>query len=203
MFVLVVTGGAGAGKSEAGCYFAERGAVVIDADAIAKDAIEPDGPAYRDVAAAFGKHVLDPVGRVRYDALAQSAFADARATATLNGIVHPHVTAEVNRRLAALSALPMSPPVVVIEIPLLTAVPQLTRSADRVLDLEADPRVRVARLVGRGMDEADALRRLARQGSEAERAELADTVIRNDGGPGDLREALAAFWAREVEPHVA
>ncbi|MBE0476401.1 MAG: dephospho-CoA kinase [Coriobacteriia bacterium] len=203
MFVLVLTGGAGAGKSEAGRFFSQRGAVVVDLDDVAKDMIEPKGPAYEAVVAEFGRGILDRDGRVRTAALAAAAFADAEATRRLNAAVHPHVTAEVRRLLGALAALPEPPAVVVLEVPLVTEVPEIAESADHVLTLEADPRVRVARLTARGMEESDALRRLARQGTEEERVALADSVIRNDGGSDELHGQLAAFWAREVVPHVA
>lgn len=203
MYVLVLTGGAGAGKSEAGRFFSERGAVVIDLDNLAKEVIEPDGAAYRAVLEEFGEGILGQHGRIRPDLLAAAAFRDSGSTKRLNAAVHPHVTRELNRMLAALSAIPVPPEVVVVEVPLLTEVPELAELADHVLDIEADPRVRVARLVDRGMEESDALRRMARQSTEEQRVALSGTVVRNDGDTGELRERLAAFWVREVAPHVA
>lgn len=174
MHVVVVTGGIGAGKSEAARFFAARGAVVLDADAIAKRLVLHDDAIRENLLAAFGPRILRSSGAVCTTALADAAFADRESAERLDSIVHPAVERALAAELAELRAAPEAP---------------------------AD--VRVARAAGRGMTEDDARRRAALQASDEARRALATTAVVNDGSLEDFRKQLDDFWRAEVEPHVA
>jgi dephospho-CoA kinase len=189
VILVGLTGGIGSGKSTVTRALAERGAVVVDADTIAREVVEPDGPGFAAVVARFGLGVLDHRGRLDRSALAEVVFGDEDARRDLNAIVHPLVAAETQRRVAA------TPPgsVVVMDVPLLV---EAARSGyDLVVIVEAPEDVRLARLAARGMDEADARRRMAAQASDAERRAVADVVLDNSGSPEDLERQVDRLWA--------
>lgn len=199
MFVIAVTGGLGAGKSTAADYLASRGAVVIALDEVAKRALQ-ESPAVRSrVVERFGDAVLGDDGRVDRRALAAAAFGDAQAATDLNAIVHPAAIDETRRALAQLAERD-DPPLVVLEIPLLAEAPALLDDADMVIAVEAPDDVRVARAVARGMREADARARIARQATDEQRAAIADAVIVNDGDENGLRRALERIFEESVVP---
>lgn len=194
MIVVVLAGGLGSGKSLAAEYFRSRGAVTLDLDEIAAQAMTPDSPMLARIAEEFGPTVLADDGSLDRAALARVAFVSAASTQRLNAIVHPAVIREVGPAIADLRLLPDPPSVVVIEVPLLAEAPVYAELADVVLTVVAPEHVRVARAVERGMDEADVRRRLAVQASDAERAELADVVVINDGSSERFQAELARFW---------
>src|SRR3954468_16839997 len=162
---------------------AERGAVIVDADRIAREVVEPGTPGLAAVVAAFGEEVLGPDGALDRPALAAVVFADPQARARLDGIVHPLVRA----RATELAAAAPADAVVVHDIPLLVETGQAGRY-DVVLVVQADPEVRVARLVARGLAEADARARIAAQATDEQRRAVADVVLDNSG----TRDELAA-----------
>jgi dephospho-CoA kinase len=199
MFVVVLTGGLGAGKSTAAEYFRGLGASIIDTDDVAHSVLAKGTPILERVVEAFGDDVLLADGTLDRAALARSAFASAGQTRKLNSIVHPAVAREVGPALAQLRLLSDQPRVVVFEVPLLVEAPVFRELGDVVLAIVAPEDVRVARAVAAGMDEADARRRVRAQATDAQRAEMADVVIVNDQGIDELREALGSFWAEHVE----
>ena len=169
---------------------ARRGAVVIDADAIAREVVEPGEPGLAAIVDRFGNGVLDDEGRLNRPKLAALVFDDAAARADLNAIVHPLVAVETARRIAA------APPdaIVVIDVPLLV---EAARSGyDVVVIVEAPETVRLERLVGRGMAPDDARRRMAAQASDADRRKVADVVLDNSGSEDDLERQIDALWAQ-------
>ncbi|MDQ1515448.1 MAG: dephospho-CoA kinase [Actinomycetota bacterium] len=171
---------------------ADCGAVVIDADAIARQVVEPGEPGLAAVVRRFGEGVLDGGGRLDRPALAALVFEDAAARADLNAIVHPLVGAESLRRMAAAPA----DSVVVLDVPLLV---EAARSGyDVVVIVEAPEDVRLERLVGRGMSLDDARRRMAAQAGDADRRKVADVVLDNSGSPEDLGRQVDALWAQLV-----
>ena len=185
-----LSGGIGSGKSTVARALARRGAIVIDADAIAREVVEPGEPALAAVIERFGAGVLDSAGRLDRPKLAALVFDDAAARADLNAIVHPRVAAETARRIAAAP----SDAVVVLDVPLLV---EAARSGyDAVVIVEAPEEVRLERLVGRGMSSDDARRRMATQASDAERRKVADVVLDNSGSPEDLVRQVDALWAQ-------
>ena len=190
MLRVGLSGGIGSGKSTVARALARRGAIVIDADAIAREVVEPGQPALAAVVERFGPEVLDRDGHLDRPKLAGLVFDDAGARADLNAIVHPRVAAETARRMAAAPA----DSVVVLDVPLLV---EAARSGyDLVVIVEAPEPVRLERLVARGMNPDDASKRMAAQASDADRRKVADVVLDNSGSEEDLERQLDALWAQ-------
>lgn len=190
MLRVGLSGGIGSGKSTVAQALARRGAVVVDADAIAREVVEPGTPGLEAVVQRFGAGVLDGGGRLDRPRLAALVFDDASARADLNAIVHPLVAAETARRLAAAPA----DSVVVIDVPLLV---EAARSGyDVVVIVEAPEAVRLQRLTGRGMSPDDARKRMGTQASDSDRRKVADVVIDNSGSPDELEGQIDALWAQ-------
>ena len=191
MVVVGLTGGIGSGKSTVAAMLAERGAVVVDADRLARDAVAVGTEGYRAVVDRFGSEVVAGDGALDRRALAGVVFDDPGALADLNAIVHPPVRAAIAERVAELAG---TDAVVVLEIPLLVESGR-SYGASQVIVVDCPEEEAVRRLVeGRGMDEADARRRIAAQVSRAERLAAADTVIDNAGSLEDLRRQVDALW---------
>jgi dephospho-CoA kinase len=203
MYVLAVTGGIGSGKSTATGLFGERGAVVIDLDDMAKALIGPGGPLADPVATAFGRELLTDERGIDHARLAALAFASPESARRLDAIVHPGVLAATQGALDMLDAQESPPAVVVISIPLLVEAPGFFEVVDSVLAISADEDVRLARLAARGMSQDDARARMDAQATDAERREIADWVLDNDGSLESFRHTLSLFWDREVAPRVA
>jgi len=193
-----LTGGIGSGKSTVSVLLAERGAVIVDADRIAREVVEPGTPGLAAVVSAFGDGVVGPDGGLDRPALAAVVFADAAARARLDGIVHPLVRARAAEVVAA------APPdaVLVHDIPLLVETGQAGRYA-LVLVVQADLDTRVARLVQRGMTEDDARARIAAQATDEQRAAVADVVLDNSGTREELATRVERFWTEQVLPRLS
>ena len=182
-----LTGGLASGKSTVARMLAERGATVIDADRLVAKLYRAGEPGARAAAELFGPGVLDAAGAVDHARLAGVVFTDPEARRRLERAVHPLVRerfAEIARGTEG---------VVVLEATLLVEA-GYAPDFDRVVTVEADPEVRLARSVARGMPEAEARRRLEAQGDGAERRAAADVVIRNDGGLEELERQVDALW---------
>jgi dephospho-CoA kinase len=189
-----LTGGIGSGKSEVSRRLAALGAVIIDADQLARDVVEPGTPGYDAVVATFGPGVVAPDGGLDRAALARVVFADEQARRSLEAIVHPLVRAE-GARLEQQAAARDPAAVVVHDIPLLVETGQ-TDVYDVVVVVDAPDEVRLQRLVEqRGMSPQEAAARLAAQASREERLALADLVIDNSGSLAELDEAVSRVWA--------
>jgi dephospho-CoA kinase len=188
-----LTGGIGSGKSTVSRLLAERGAVIVDADQIAREVVEPGTPGLAAVVDAFGQDVLAADGSLNRPALAAIVFADPEARGRLDGIVHPLVRA----RAGEVEAQAAPDAVVVHDIPLLVETGQ-AGSYDLVLVVEADPEIRVQRLVGRGLSEDDARARIAAQATDEQRRAVADVVLDNSGTPEQLADQVERFWAERV-----
>ena len=201
MYVVVVTGGLGAGKSLASSMMAELGAVVLDLDEIAKQLLEPGQPVADAVAFEFPDAVSDDGDFIDHAALASIAFATPAHTLKLNAIMHPAVAREVGPALADLRLMPQPPEVVVLEVPLLVEAPVFAEMADLVIAIAAPEGQRIDRAVAGGMAEDDARLRVSRQASDEERAALADRVIENTGTVDDLRSEVERVWNEAVKPH--
>ena len=184
-----LTGGVGSGKSTVATLLAEHGAVVIDADAIAREVVEPGTPGFDAVVAEFGDEVVGPDGRLDRPKLAGIVFGDESKRAQLNAIVHPLV----GRRTAELAQAAPPDAVVVYDIPLLVEG-NLAAGFDVVLVVEADRELRLARLAERGMAADDARERMAAQASDEQRREVADVVIENNDSLADLEAAVDDLW---------
>jgi dephospho-CoA kinase len=185
-----LSGGVGSGKSTVATMLADHGAVVIDADTIAREVVEPGTPGFDAVVSRFGAEVVAQ-GRLDRAALARIVFSDEQARADLNAIVHPLVGQRSDELAAA------APPgaVVVYDVPLLVES-GLAGRYDLVVIVLASERVRLARLAARGMDEADARSRIAAQAGDEQRVAAADVVIQNDGTVDELVDQVTALWSR-------
>src|SRR3954447_16924449 len=192
-----LTGGIGSGKSTVSALLAERGAVIVDADRIAREVVEPGTPGLAAGVAAFGAGVLGPDGGLARPALPAVVFADPQARARLDGIVHPLVRA----RAAELAAAAPAGAVGLHNTPLLVETGQAGRY-DLVLVVRADPEVRVARLVQRGLTKDDARARIAAQATDEQRAAVADVVLDNSGTREELAAQVDRFWSERVRPRL-
>src|SRR5215213_4491438 len=190
-----LTGGIGSGKSTVSALLAARGAVIVDADRIAREVVEPGTPGLSAIVEAFGDEVLAADGSLDRAALAGVVFADPEARRRLDGIVHPLV------RARAVELAGAAPPdaVVVHDVPLLVETGQAS-SYDLVLVVEADPATRLSRLVQRGLTAEDARARMAAQASDEQRRAVADVVLDNSGTQEQLAEQVDRFWAERVQP---
>ena len=189
MLRVGLTGGAGAGKSTVAARLRELGAVVIDADALAREVLEPGSDGLREVVDAFGDDLLRPDGTLNRAALAAIVFADPEQRRRLEQITHPRIAARTSQLLADAPG----DAVVVHDVPLLVEK-GLASAYDLVVVVDAPIEQRVERLVGRGMAEVDARARIAAQASDEERRTVADVWLVNDGAPDALRAAVDELW---------
>lgn len=186
-----LTGGIGSGKSEVSRRLAEHGAVIVDADAVAREVVEPGTPGLAEVVAEFGDGVLRPDGSLDRERLGSIVFADEERRGRLNAIVHPRV-GERMRELVE-----QAPPhaIVVYDVPLI-AENGLAGMYDLVVVVDASVEEQVRRLTERrGMTEADARARIAAQATREERLEIADRVIDNSGTLEALAAQVDELWA--------
>jgi dephospho-CoA kinase len=188
-----LTGGIGSGKSTVSRLLAEHGAVIVDADVIAREVVEPGTPGLAAIVEAFGSAILAADGSLDRPALAAVVFAEPDERRKLDGIVHPLVRA----RAVEVAAAAPSDAVVVHDVPLLAETGQAS-SYDLVVVVEADPGTRVARLVQRGLTAEDARARIAAQATDEERRAIADVVLDNSGTPERLAEQVDRFWDERV-----
>ncbi|WP_329241449.1 dephospho-CoA kinase [Streptomyces canus] len=190
MLKVGLTGGIGAGKSEVSRLLVEHGAVLIDADRIAREVVAPGTPGLAAVVAAFGEDVLAEDGGLDRPKLGSIVFADPDRLAELNSIVHPLVGAR-SRELESAAA---EDAVVIHDVPLL-AENALAPLYDLVIVVDASPETQLDRLVGlRGMTEQDARARMAAQATREKRLEIADVVIDNDVPLEELRRRVQEVW---------
>jgi dephospho-CoA kinase len=198
MLLIGLTGGIGSGKSAVATRLAELGAIVIDADAIAREVVEPGTDGLVQVVAEFGPDVLNATGELDRAALGRLVFADPQRRQALERIIHPRVRA----RSAEIVSTAPDDAVVVNDIPLLVETGQAKNFPLVIVVLAAED-VRVARLVrDRGMTEDDARARIAAQATDEQRREVADIVIVNDGTLDDLRVAVDAAWWDTIRTRV-
>lgn len=196
MLRVGLTGGIGAGKSEVARRLAGHGAVVIDADRLAREVVAPGTDGLAEVVARFGRGVLAADGSLDRAALAAVVFGDEPARRTLEAIIHPRVRA----RSAELAAAAPADAIVVNDVPLLVEA-GLAATYHLVLVVAAAETTRVARLVAdRGMSEAEAWARIRAQADEAARVAAADVLLRNEGTLDDLRAAVDAVWRDRLVP---
>jgi len=190
VILLGLTGGIGSGKSTVSALLAQRGAVIIDADAIVKELQEPGQPLLKELSAEFGDSIIREDGSLDRVALAGIAFSDKDRLAALNKIVHPAVGKEMNRRLEEQRS---TDNVVVLDIPLLAENPRKGLCGVIVVDVPVD--VAVSRLMEfRGFKEDDARARVANQTSREKRVAIADRIVDNSGDMSALEEQVAAVW---------
>ena len=191
MILVGLTGGIGSGKSTVSTLLAEKGAIIVDADAITRELQAPGQPLLSEIATRFGQEVVAADGSLDRQALALRVFGDAEALAELNKIVHPAVGKEMNRRIDEQRD---TDSVVVLDIPLLVENPRQGLSGVIVVDVDIDTAVH--RLVNfRSMSESDARSRIERQATREQRKAIADWVLDNSGSPEDLQKQVDEMWS--------
>ena len=195
MIRIGLTGGIGSGKSTVAARLAELGAIVIDADAIAREVVETGTEGLQQVVARFGDEILTSAGTLDRPKLGSIVFADPDALADLNAIVHPLVGA----RTAQLMGRVAEDDVVVYDVPLLVEN-ELQGGFDAVLVVEAPIEVRLKRLAARGLTEDDARSRIATQASDEQRREVATVLLDNAGSVGELRAQVDDAYRRLTAP---
>ncbi|MDJ0769145.1 MAG: dephospho-CoA kinase [Ilumatobacter sp.] len=199
MLVVGLTGGIGAGKSTVSALLAERGAVIVDADQIARDLQRPGSPVLDAMAARFGDDIVGADGSLDRSAVAAIVFGESeeakQALADLNGIVHPAMQDEIR---AQIDAHADTDRIVVLDFPLLGENPRDDLAATIVVDVPTD--IAVERLVEfRGMDETDARNRVASQVTREERLAGSTHVVDNSGDLEQLRHEVDGLWHALVE----
>ncbi len=200
MKVIGLTGGIAAGKSEVAARLAALGAMVIDADVLARDAVAPKTAGLESIRRRFGGGVIGADGALDRQALADLVFSDPEARADLNAIVHPEVRRLYLETVARIGATEPGS-IIVYDVPLLVEA----RSAEEfslVVVVHAPEEQRVDRLVTlRGMHRADALDRVAAQATDEERLAVADVVIDASGTLSHTHEQVDGLWERLIAEH--
>lgn len=193
-FVVGLTGGIGSGKSAAADEFARLGAAVVDTDVIARELTAPGGAAMPQVRALFGDAFVAPSGGMDREAMRRRVFSDPGARRALEGLLHPMIRAESERRIAAARA-----PYVVHVVPLLVESPDYRSRVDRVLVVDAPEELQVRRVGARSGLAAEEVRGIiASQASRQARLAAADDIIDNAGDLAALRAQVAALHAKYV-----
>lgn len=191
MLLVGLTGGIGSGKSTVARMLASRGAVVLDADGLARDAVEPGTPGFDAVVARFGDTVVTPGGSLDRATLASIVFGDDSARADLESIVHPQVRRAIAEAVAAHAD---SHDVVVVDSPLLIET-GAHEGFPVVVVVIASAETRIARLAARGMSESDVRSRMAAQMPLQDKAAHADVLLDNDGDEHALEAQVDRLWA--------
>lgn len=191
--LIGLTGGIACGKSFVSRLLAERGAIVVDADQVARDVVAPGSQGLAEVVEAFGAGILHPDGTLDREELGATVFGDAAARARLEGILHPAIARESMVQLADAAA--QKPPLVVYDAALLIEAGRYDLFRPLVV-VSAPPAVQMQRLMARdGLDEAGAKARVAAQMPVADKAKLADHVIDNGGSREATEAQVDALWA--------
>mgnify|MGYP002629311176 FL=1 len=188
MRVIGLTGGIGCGKSLAAQYFAELGALVIDADQLARAAIERGSQGFDEVVSFFGDSILTN-GEIDRRALGELIFKDSEAKKRLENIVHPFVRREFEEAVVSLK----SDETLIYEIPLLVETGAQDRF-DMVVTVESSLENRISRLRQRGMHISEIEGRIASQATREQRIEVADFLIENDGSEDELLRQVENIW---------
>lgn len=194
MKVIGLTGGIGSGKSTVARFLAELGAVVIDADQLGHEALSPGTGGWREVVAAFGRHILAPSGEIDRERLGEVVFRHPQSRERLNRIMHPRILEMVKAKVEEYRR--QGAKVVVLEVPLLIEA-GWNFLADEVWVTLAPEATVLSRLRGRaGFSEEQSLRRIRSQLSPDERIKHADAVINTDCSLEELRKKVEELWER-------
>lgn len=199
MHLIALTGGIASGKSTVASRWAEHGAIVVDADALAREVVEAGSPTLQAIVERFGVDVLHEDGSLNRQALGAAIFSDTDAREALNAITHPAISALAQHRFDDAAAR-NSEAFIVYDVPLLVESRQSLSKFGAVVTVEADADIRVERLVEhRGMDRAAAERRVAAQAAEEERRAIADFVVDSGDSLEDTTARADEIWFALVE----
>lgn len=200
MLLVGLTGGIGAGKSTVAGLLADHGAVILDADQVARDVVEPDQPAFQALVQEFGPEIVGPDGRLDRAAVAAKAFATPEGKAALDAITHPAIHAEFGKRMSEAPA----DAIVVMDVPLLVeSGTAAERGYEVVIVVEAPEHLRLDRLEGRGLDRTDAEARMRAQATDEQRRAVATHLIDNGADHESLTTQVDALWSDLQTRHAA
>ena len=190
--VIGLTGGIACGKSTVARHLVELGATLVDADVIAREVVEPGSEGLAAIVARFGEEMADEVEGLRRKRLGALVFSDGQALAELNALLHPKISALIERRLE--SARRQGDPFVVIDAALLVEM-GLHEHCDQVVVVDAPVKVQIERIAARdGLDGEQAQARIEAQATRERRLDVADFVIENAGDLAALNRQVDAFW---------
>ena len=192
MLTVGLTGGIGAGKSTVGDLLVAKGAILVDADRIAREVVAPGGPAYQPMIDRFGTGILGGDGNIDRPAVAAIVFGDPEALADLNAITHPAIGVAMMQRKDEFAA---TDDIVILDIPLLKEVHRQMLSLAAVVVVDTPLETALDRLITRrGMSKEDAEARIASQIDRQTRLQGADLVVDNSGDEQHLAEEVARIW---------
>ncbi len=196
--LIGLTGGLASGKSAVAAILRALGATVISADAIAREIVEPGGPALAEISKVFGPDLLGPDGRLDRARMAARIFADPEARARLNAITHPRIRDRMREEVERAQHTLPSEGVIILDIPLLLdTAPRETFPLEGVIVVALDAAAQLERLRRRdGLGEEEARRRLSAQRPLHEKVAEADWVIDNSGTPEETRRQVELLWRR-------
>ena len=194
MLIVGLTGGIGAGKSTVGNMFAQLGAFVIDADQLAREAIEPGSSGFDEVVTLFGSQILND-GDIDRKELGKIVFSDAKKRKELEAIIHPRVQDALALRIKSLNP----GDILIYEVPLLVETGAQKRF-DYIITVEADLELRKERLLKKGLYISQIEKRMAAQATQESREAIADYVIRNDGDEDSLLRQVENLWESVLLP---
>ena len=184
-----LTGGIGSGKTTVAAMLAAKGAVIIDADQISREIVEPGQPALDEIVNVFGAGVLRDDGTLNRGELARLAFSDKELTKRLNAIMHPRISAESAARIAAAPAHS----IVIYDMPLLVETKQ-DSAVDHVIVVDVPVETQRERAIGRGLDAEDVDRRIQAQATREQRLAVAHTVIDNSHTLAETQAQVDRLW---------
>ena len=191
-YIVGLTGGIGSGKSTVSSMLADRGAIVIDADAIVRELQRSGTDVFREIVEVFGPEIVGADGELDRPKLASIVFADQEKRNVLTSIVWPKVGERV---VAALAEAP-SDAIVILDVPLMAETPHGSRrNAEAVIVVDASKESQLRHLAEKGIAPADAEARMAAQASREDRLKIADHVLTNDGSLNDLAAQVEALWS--------
>lgn len=192
MLTVGLTGGIGAGKSTVGDLLVAKGAILVDADRIAREVVAPGGPAYQPMIDRFGTGILDADGNIDRPAVAAIVFGDPEALADLNAITHPAIGVAMMQRKDGFAA---TDDIVILDIPLLKEAHRQMLSLAAVVVVDTPTEVALDRLITiRGMSKEDAEARIASQIDRRTRLQGADLVVDNSGDERHLAKEVDRTW---------
>jgi dephospho-CoA kinase len=197
VYLIGLTGGIASGKSTVATRLAEHGAIHIDADQLAREAVEPGTDALQQIAQTFGPDVLAPDGSLDRPALGAIVFSNPESLQKLNAIVHPAVQ-QLTRHYIQQAEAHDPNAIVVYDVPLLVEA-KLPHRFNLIVVVNSADETRIERLIRhRGLSRAEAQKRIGSQASEAERLAVADIVIDSDGTLAETLGQTDALWSRLV-----
>lgn len=200
MYVVMITGGIGSGKSLLAKELSELGAMRLDLDEVNRGLLKSDLSLQNELASRFGSQIIDADGGIDTKALATAAFKSRQDAQDLNSISFPYITDVMTRYIMDAECSKMTESkILAIEVPLLTEVPEYASLADEVIAVSAPSDLRLSRAVSRGMDAADVLSRMAMQATDAQREVLAHTVFENTGDIDDLSSWARAWYKMRMD----